>query len=98
MVIRIVKMTFNSSQTADFLEIFNKSKEKIRAFEGCSYLELLSDKADSRIFFTYSIWDNEESLNKYRNSSLFKETWAKTKLLFDEKPQAWSLSSKYKLG
>jgi heme-degrading monooxygenase HmoA len=40
-----------------------------------------------------SFWETEEALELYRSSELFRSTWAKTKLLFDEKPQANSYSS-----
>jgi len=42
------------------------------------------------ILLTYSLWDNKDSLQKYRNSSLFEEVWIKTKSLFKEKPVAFS--------
>jgi len=92
MLIRIVKMTFEPAQVETFLELFNSTKEKIRASEGCHELKLLKDQNTSNIFFTYSEWDNEESLNKYRYSELFKTVWGKTKILFQEKAEAWSLT------
>lgn len=94
MLIRIVKMTFTEDKVEDFLNNFEQSKNKIRAFEGCEYLELLRDIKSDNIFYTLSHWKAEENLEKYRNSALFKEVWAKTKILFVEKPQAFSLKSK----
>ncbi len=91
MIIRIVKMTFVPEKVASFLEVFVASKNKIRNFEGCSHLDLLNDINDTTIFFTYSIWESEEHLNKYRSSELFSATWTKTKILFAAKPEAWSL-------
>lgn len=41
--------------------------------------------------FTLSHWESEENLEQYRQSELFKSTWAKTKVLFREKAQAWTL-------
>jgi len=93
MVTRIVKMTFKPDRVNDFLEIFNVSKELIRASQGCLYLELLNDKQSTNVFFTFSRWDGEEDLERYRNSELFKTTWAKTKVLFSEKTEAWTLES-----
>ena len=49
------------------------------------------DKTDSNIFFTYSYWENEQDLENYRNSDLFKDIWAKTKPMFNDKPVAWSV-------
>ncbi len=90
MLIRIVRMTFQVEKVADFLAIFENSKEKIRHFEGCHHLELLRDVEHPHIFSTYSHWENEQALESYRQSELFRKTWAATKLLFAEKPTAFS--------
>jgi len=91
MIIRIVRMIFQPEKVNDFLKVFEESKNKIRAFEGCQHVELLNDVNYRNIYCTYSIWDSEEHLNKYRFSELFKMTWAKTKPLFAEKAVAYSL-------
>lgn len=91
MIVRIVKMSFNPNKTDEFLENFNNNKLKIRAFEGCNFLELYRDKNNTNVFFTYSYWDSEDDLERYRHSPLFKSVWAKTKPLFNAKPEAWSV-------
>jgi len=91
MFVRIVKMSFNENDIEEFLENFNKKKEHIRNFEGCRFLELYRDKTDTNIFFTYSYWNSEADLENYRHSDLFKAVWSKTKPLFNDKPQAWSV-------
>ena len=91
MFVRIVKMSFEPKNVDAFLNNFNNNKTKIRAFEGCEFLELYRDKIDSNIFFTYSYWKSESDLENYRNSELFKGVWAKTKPLFNAKPEAWSV-------
>ena len=90
MIKRLVKLTFQSDITDDFLTIFEESKNLIRQREGCLHLELLRDTAQQNVFFTLSFWENEDALNAYRDSELFKTTWAKTKVLFADKPQAWT--------
>lgn len=91
MINRIVRLSFNESQVSDFLIVFNDSKAKIAAFEGCHGLTLLQDAQHKNVFYTYSLWENEDCLNKYRYSELFKSTWTKTKALFNDKPVAYSL-------
>ncbi len=91
MLVRIVKMTFKKESIVDFQEILKESKHKIRAYEGCLFLELLQDKANKKIFFTYSHWKDERYLDHYRNSDFFKGVWAKVKPLFAKKPEAWSM-------
>lgn len=91
MIKRIVKLVFRKEETENFQEIFQETKKLIRAREGCRHLELWQSKTDSRVFFTYSFWDSEEDLNNYRKSELFGKVWKRTKALFDEKPEAWSV-------
>ena len=90
MIKRLVKLTFQSDKTDAFLTIFEDSKNLIRQMKGCLHLELLRDAATPTVFFTLSFWENEAALNAYRDSELFKTTWAKTKVLFSDKPQAWT--------
>jgi heme-degrading monooxygenase HmoA len=91
MLVRIVKLTFQEDKIAAFLENFNEIKHQIRSFEGNEFLELYQDKQDTRIFFTYSYWKDENALEKYRKSALFNEVWSYTKTLFADKPEAWSV-------
>lgn len=86
-------MEFSSENRELFLDMFKHKKELIRNFPGCLGLKLLNDRANNCIFFTHSIWRSEEDLEKYRNSELFKETWAQTKTWFSAKPQAWSVDT-----
>lgn len=90
MIRRIVKMSFHPDKIDEFLSLFETVKEKIRNSEGCHHLELLQDQANPSIIFTYSFWLEERYLEQYRYSDLFESTWAKTKKLFNGKPEAWS--------
>ncbi len=92
MIIRIVKMVFRPDEVSTFLSLFEERKQLIRSFQGCNHLELWQDEKEKNTFFTYSIWDSEAHLNHYRFSELFKDTWALTKALFSDKPQAWSVT------
>ncbi|MBA5791427.1 antibiotic biosynthesis monooxygenase [Flavobacterium sp. xlx-214] len=91
MFIRIVKMSFHEDKIPLFLENFHSVKEQIRNYPGNNFLELYQDKNNNNIFFTYSIWNEENDLENYRKSQLFTEVWAFTKALFNDKPQAWSV-------
>lgn len=92
MFIRIVKMKFESKNIFLFQQVFEENKQAIRSFKGCNHLELYQDKTDETIFFTYSYWNKEEDLETYRNSDFFKSVWGKTKVLFSDKPEAWSVN------
>lgn len=90
-------MTFRAEAVEQFLEIFENSKDKIRAFPGCNHLQLLNDANAPHVYSTYSIWDGEEDLNAYRHSELFGQVWPETKRLFAEPPVAHSYIQKIKL-
>jgi hypothetical protein len=84
-------MKFHENNIETFLMNFEEIKDKIRNYPGNQFLELYRDKSDTNIFFTYSYWNTENDLENYRNSDLFKSVWAKTKILFSDKPEAWSV-------
>ena len=92
MFVRIVKMSFKADKIEKFLANFDKKKEDIRNSSGCSLLELYRDQTDPNIFFTYSYWNKEQDLEDYKNSALFKDIWSKTKIMFNDKPLAWSVN------
>lgn len=91
MITRIVKMTFDKNHSEDFLSLFREIAPTIRSFRGCRELKLLRDKNDPNTFFTWSSWESEEDLQNYRNSAFFADTWPKTKKLFAQKPEAWTV-------
>ena len=87
-------MSFHTKHIEEFQEMFEKKKDFIRGSEGCRLLELYQDKNNPDLFFTYSYWNTVEDLENYRNATLFKDVWAKTKVLFNAKPEAWSVDKK----
>jgi len=89
--VRIVKMEFQEDKIELFLTNFEQVKDKIRNQPGNKLLEMYRDKTNSNIFFTYSYWEKEEDLENYKNTALFKNVWVKTKVLFNKKPEAWSV-------
>src|SRR3954471_18573229 len=91
MIKRIVKMSFHPDKVEDFKKIFEKNWQLIKGFDGCSHVELLQDENQPSIFFTYSLWQSESHVNKYRDSALFGKVWGDTKKLFNAKPEAWSV-------
>jgi quinol monooxygenase YgiN len=92
MIKRIVKLSFDPDKVESFLlDVFEPSKDQIRAFPGCLHMELLRDVNQPNQLFTFSLWENPEALENYRRSVLFQNTWAKTKALFSEKAQAWTV-------
>ena len=91
MIIRIVRMEFQPAHVDDFLAHFKTIAHLIRNFPGVRQLELHRDASQSNVFYTYSKWDGESELEIYRQSELFKTTWAQAKMWFAGKPRAYSL-------
>lgn len=86
-------MIFDPAEVENFERLFESRKEKIANFKGCLGVELLAEthiESQSAVYFTRSIWINQESLDAYRASDLFADTWQKTKSKFAGKPEAWS--------
>jgi (4S)-4-hydroxy-5-phosphonooxypentane-2,3-dione isomerase len=92
MITRIVKLSFHEENIPAFLENFELIKDKIRNSEGNRLLELHQDANNKCLFFTYSHWETAQDLENYRNSELFDSVWRFTKKLFNDKPEAWSLT------
>ncbi len=90
MLVRIVKMTFKKDEINTFKKIFEESQALIKNFPGCAKVILLQDILHPNIMFTLSHWESSKHLDAYRCSKLFETTWARTKVLFDAKPEAWS--------
>lgn len=97
MFVRIVKLSIDQNEITTFKEHFDSVKQHIRNAPGNRFLELYQDKNNPSLFFTYSYWEHEQDLENYRQSDLFKDVWAFTKKLFNDKPEAWSVSKIYTL-
>ncbi len=91
-LIRIVRMEFRPDEVARFLQLFETVKQRIRGFPGCRDLYLLRDDEQAHVMFTYSVWDDANSLSQYRSSALFRETWKATRALFAAPAQAHSMT------
>lgn len=84
-------MQFKEERVEDFKKLFDETYSRIRNFDGCRFLELYTDNQSPHCFYTMSKWENEDRLQEYRNSTLFRETWAITKSYFSAPPMAYSL-------
>lgn len=90
MLVRIVRMTVAPDAAETFLDHFDDAAPRIRSFPGCHHLELWRDADAPAVFTTYSHWAGAEALDAYRESDLFRSTWATVKPLFADRPQAHS--------
>jgi len=95
MITRIVKLSFESEQIETFLDLFGQHALNLQEVPGCVSLQLLRDEVEPNIFFTISVWRDTYYLEQYRQSELFKTTWFKVKLLFRDRPKAWTTQMIY---
>ncbi|MEM6641530.1 MAG: antibiotic biosynthesis monooxygenase family protein [Bacteroidota bacterium] len=91
MLLRIVRMDFQQAKVQEFVTFFESVKHEIANAPGCSHVELCKDSKIDHVFYTFSKWDSEEDLERYRHSALFEKVWSQTKVLFGGKPLAYSL-------
>lgn len=91
MITRIVKLHFKPENISSFERLFEDTRKQIREFPGCLFLQLYRDRKDPCTFFTYSRWESDEQLENYRQSDFFRKVWGQTKIMFDDRPEAWSV-------
>lgn len=91
MITRIVKLEFQENHLQGFLNHFEQVKWSVASFPGCQGMKLIQDKKNPCLIMTYSIWEDEEALEKYRLSPLFETIWPTIKPWFSAKPEAWTL-------
>lgn len=83
-------MRFDPEKVDEFLLLFQDRQYAIKHAPGCISLQLLIHNKYDGVIFTYSKWESEESLENYRQSKLFLDTWNITKKYFNGKPEAWT--------
>lgn len=91
MITRIVKMTFHPELVNEFVELFSSAKPHIESCRGCMKVELHRDSESPNVYFTLSYWESVETLDVYRQSELFHNTWGRAKQYFVDRPEAWSI-------
>lgn len=96
MIIRVVRLSIQPEKAATFKRIFWNGYPRISTFPGCTELRLYEDADVPGCFITYSHWENAASLEAYRQSDLFRNTWEQVKPLFSEKAFAFSMRESLK--
>ena len=91
MITRIVKLHFHPEKIEEFIAFFETIKWKVATQPNCHGMKLLRDINHPNVVFTYSLWEDENALNAYRDSELFGMVWPKIKPWFQEKAEAWSV-------
>ncbi len=89
MITRIVKLSFQNQYCPHFESMFPKIQQIVFSSKGCKEVKLLKSM-EKGLYFTYSHWDTEQSLEDYRQSDVFKKIWSDFKTNFKDAPQAWS--------
>jgi quinol monooxygenase YgiN len=98
MITRIVKLTFEEEKINDFLAFFDTINTRVSTFENCYGMRLMQDLHQPNVVFTYSNWENENALNKYRDSDLFSGVWKTIKPWFKSKAEAWTVDTYFEDG
>lgn len=92
MITRLVKLSLQPGKASEFETIFYQTQSLIESFEGCQKTNLFKVAGTQSQYFTISYWHSEKDLENYRDSTLFKNVWARVKPLFSEKAEAYTLN------
>ena len=92
MLVRLVQMQMREDALDAFLGLFARTADRIRAAPGCRRLDLWQDTDDPTRVATHSHWDDAAALDAYRQSDLFRATWAETKTYFAARASAQSFT------
>lgn len=98
MITRIVKLTFQPDKIDNFIRFFDTINTRVSTFENCYGMRLMQEKDKPYVVFTYSLWESEDALNKYRDSELFQGVWSTIKPWFGEKAEAWTVETYFEDG
>ena len=98
MITRIVKLTFQEDKIDDFIRFFDTINTRVSTFENCYGMRLMQEKSKPHVVFTYSVWESEDALNKYRDSELFQGVWSTIKPWFGERAEAWTVTTYFEDG
>jgi len=90
MIIRLVKMTFRPEESKRFLSLYKRVHPKILEVPGCHSVELLHEIMEEHAYTTYSLWENHDALDAYRQSDFFKATWREVRQMLRTKALAIS--------
>lgn len=93
MILRIVKMEVDDTRI-DFFENFmnNLSEEKL-TLEGCLHHDFFCEKDNRNMYYSYTIWQSEKFLNKYKKTDLFKEVTRTLRHICIKEPIAWTVEN-----
>lgn len=91
MVERIVRLEFMPDKVGEFKAIFEEVKTKVRTSPGCLGMTLFVDAESPSVFYTISQWESEKYLEDYRHGELFQNSWARMRVLFGGKAQAFTI-------
>lgn len=89
-LLRTVRMTFRPDAVPDFLALFAATRDRIAAQPGCHGVALWADPRFPNVLTTVSEWADAASLDAYRETDLFRTTWATTRAWFAAPPVAIS--------
>lgn len=83
-------MKVKQEKLEEFRAIYESVCDRIRAFPGCTFLQLLLDTDGEGNLYTISHWRSEKDLDAYRHSPFFRGVWDRLKPLFRDRPWAQS--------
>jgi len=93
MILRVVKMELIETKIGLFERFMSNLKDEKLRQEGCLHHDIFCDKDNNSIYFSYTIWNNEKSLKKYKKSELFKVVSQTIRSFCVKEPLAWTVEN-----
>jgi hypothetical protein len=93
MILRVVKMVVDQNKIDIFNNFMSNLSTEKEGMDGCVHHDFFSNKQFRNVFYSYTIWESEKYLNKYRKSMLFKEVTTTLRSLCLSEPAAWTVEN-----
>ncbi len=94
MIVRIVHMFFRPHALEQLMPLIHRQLRNVMSHPGCLAVKLFRDTSDPDHLCTFSIWEDQEALDDYRQSDHFIEVWSTLKSHFAKPPQAYSFKDR----
>ncbi len=86
-------MTLKEAHVDSFKKRIPIISIEVRRVSGCMHNDIFRDKNKDNVFYSYTIWNSEEDIEKYLNSQYYKEIWNDLWDYFKIEPQAWKIDN-----
>ena len=93
MIIRVVKIPIKDASINSFIKRIPIISNEVRRVSGCIHNDIFRDKMKENIFYSYTIWNSDEDIEKYLGSQYYKDIWGDLWDYFEGTPKSWKIDN-----